>query len=63
MREDLLVITQITKLDPWNADNYFNLGMLYKKIGDNSNALIMKNKILSFAQGTEISNKAISGLS
>ena len=54
---------QITKLDPWNADNYFNLGMLYKKIGDNSNALIMKNKILSFAQGTEISNKAISGLS
>jgi tetratricopeptide (TPR) repeat protein len=43
---------QITSLDPWNAKNYLQLLLLYKATGDTENALLMKEKILSFAPQT-----------
>jgi tetratricopeptide (TPR) repeat protein len=49
---------QIAELDPWNAENYYNLGKLYKQQGDSFNLLKMKEKILSFALNTEIADKA-----
>ena len=50
---------QISKVDPWNADNYLQLIKLYKLNNNLSKALIMKEKILSFAPGTEIAKMAI----
>jgi tetratricopeptide (TPR) repeat protein len=54
---------QISKVDPWNADNYLQLIKLYKLNNDLPKALIMKEKILSFAPGTEIAKMAIEILS
>ena len=50
---------QISIVDPWNADNYLQLLKLYKNNGDLNKATMMKNKILSFAPGTEVSKAAI----
>ncbi len=49
---------QIAHSDPWNARNYLYLGVLYKQLGDSENKLIMLNKILSFADNTDISKLA-----
>jgi tetratricopeptide (TPR) repeat protein len=40
---------QIAKYDPWNAENYFQLYMLYKEVGDTLKAEKIKNKVLDFA--------------
>jgi O-antigen ligase len=50
---------QIVKIDPWNAENYLQLLILYKNSGDLLNAKAMKDKILSFAPNTEIAKKAL----
>ena len=50
--------TQIVQFDPWNAQNYLYLGVLYKQIGDSENRVKMLNKILSFAENTDISKLA-----
>ena len=50
---------QISITDPWNYDNYLELLKLYKNNGDLNNATAMKDKILSFAPGTEIAKVAI----
>ena len=50
---------QIVKIDPWNAENYLQLLILYKNSGDLLNANAMKDKILSFAPDTEIAKKAL----
>jgi len=49
---------RISKVDPWNADNYLQLLKLYKANNDLPNALIMQEKILNFAPGTEIAKSA-----
>ena len=49
---------QLAKGDPWNAENYLQLLILYKEIGDLENSIVMKNKILSFAPTTDIAKKA-----
>ena len=49
---------KIAELDPWNAQNYLNLGILYKQIGDAENKVKMLNQILSFAENTNISKLA-----
>jgi len=49
---------EISKYDPWNADNYLKLLVLYKDSGDLVNASAMKDKILSFASNTEIAKSA-----
>ena len=54
---------QIAKVDPWNADNYLQLMKLYLLNNDLSKATVIKEKILSFAPGTEIANSAIEMLS
>jgi DNA-binding SARP family transcriptional activator len=49
---------RIAALDPCNAGNYLQLLKLYKASGDLVNAEGMKNKILSFATGTDIAKTA-----
>ena len=50
--------TQITGLDPWNAQNYLRLGKIYRNIRDYESMNRMLFKIQSFAAGTEISESA-----
>ena len=50
---------QIALIDPWNADNYFQLLKLYKSNGDIENANAMKDKILSFAAETAVAKSAV----
>lgn len=54
---------RIAKLDPWNADNYLLLGLAYLKSGDKNKAVEIKQKIILFAPGTSVSQKAIQLLS
>ena len=49
---------KLAKLDPWNADNYLELGKDYKFQGDLGNSKVMLNKILSFASNDPIAAKA-----
>jgi len=49
---------KIMKLDPWNAFNYYELGLLYKQQGNINDVQKMKEKILSFAPNTDIALKA-----
>lgn len=53
---------KVSNTDPWNADNYLKLLLLYKQSGDLVSANAMKNKILSFAPNTEISKAASEAL-
>lgn len=57
--EVISIRRKIVQVDPWNAENYFQLLILYKNSGDLLNANAMKDKILSFAPNTEIANKAL----
>lgn len=50
---------QIAQVDPWNADNYIQLMKLYILNNDLSKANVIKDKILSFAPGTEIAKTAV----
>jgi O-antigen ligase len=50
---------QIAMVDPWNADNYLQLMKLYLMNNDLTKATVVKDKILSFAQGTEIAKTAV----
>jgi tetratricopeptide (TPR) repeat protein len=49
---------QIISLDPWNADNYLELGRLYLQNKDYVSMGQMKQKILSFAADTDIGKRA-----
>ncbi len=49
----------ISKLDPWNAANYLELGRLYKATGDFGKMTEVKIKILSFAPETPEGKTAI----
>jgi len=53
---------KIAELDPWNAQNYLALGVVYKYIGDFSNMDIMLGKILSFAKNDPIAKTALDEL-
>lgn len=54
----ILLRREIVKYDPWNAKNFFELGILYKQSGDSMNKSKMLEKIISIADGTEISSLA-----
>jgi O-antigen ligase len=56
------VRNKISHNDPWNADNYLKLLVLYKNSGDLVNANDMKNKILNFAPNTDIAKAAVEAL-
>jgi O-antigen ligase len=49
----------IVSLDPWNAINYFEMGLIYKQKGDLVKMMNMKEKIMNFASNSEIADKAI----
>jgi O-antigen ligase len=49
---------RIARLDPWNAENYFELVKLYKLIGNLELARINYNNIISFAPNIEIAIQA-----
>ena len=49
---------RIISLDPWGANNYYLLGLLYLDSGDLEKMEKMREKVLSFAANTEIGNKA-----
>ena len=50
--EAILVRKQIAFIDPWNAKNYLEMGVNYKKMGDALNMSEMLLKIESFAKST-----------
>ena len=50
---------KIAELDPWNAQNYLALGVVYKYIGDYSHMYEIRNKILSFAKNDPIAKTAM----
>ena len=50
--------TQIISLDPWNAENYLELGRLYLQNKDYVSMEQMKEKISSFAADTDIGKQA-----
>jgi O-antigen ligase len=52
----------IAKYDPWNAKNYYQLGLLYKSTGDLASMLKMKEKIDSFASKDPIAQQAATDL-
>ncbi len=49
---------KFSRLDPWNAENYFQLLTLYKNAGDLLKAGEMKEKIISFAPNSELAKTA-----
>ena len=53
---------KIAELDPWNAQNYLALGLVYKYTGDFSSMDIMLEKILSFAKNDPIAKTALNEL-
>lgn len=53
---------KIAELDPWNANNYLDLGVLYKTIGDEKNSTKMLERIKQFAQNTSVYDLAVSKL-
>lgn len=48
----------LAKYDPWNAANYFRLGLLYKSMGDQSGVQKMLEKINSFASMDPLAEQA-----
>ena len=49
----------VVKLDPWNAVNYFEIGLIYKQKGDLNTMTKTRELILDLAADTEIADKAI----
>jgi Flp pilus assembly protein TadD len=45
-------------LDPWNAQNYFELALLYKALGNDIQVRRIKNIILEINTSTAFSNQA-----
>jgi tetratricopeptide (TPR) repeat protein len=45
-------------LDPWNAQNYFELALLYKALGNDMQVRKIKNIILEINTSTAFSNQA-----
>ena len=62
IQNTISVRNKISIIDPWNADNYLKLLVLYKNSGDLVNANAVKNKIISFAPNTDIAKTAIEAL-
>jgi len=58
-KNEILFRTDISLLDPWNANNYLMSGIAYKQIGDLENSKKMLDKINSFAPNSDIAKKAL----
>jgi tetratricopeptide (TPR) repeat protein len=57
-KEAIFYRVEISKLDPWNAENYLELGKIYVSVGDFKSAAEMKSKIIDFASSTSIAKQA-----
>lgn len=53
---------KLLKINPWGAPNIYQLALDYKKIGNLEQMNALKNKILSFAESTEIGTLAKNNL-
>jgi tetratricopeptide (TPR) repeat protein len=56
--DTILIREKIAKLDPWNAENHLALLKFYQENGDLVRANFNYDKIMSFAQNTEIAVQA-----
>jgi tetratricopeptide (TPR) repeat protein len=61
-RSSILTRNEITKLDPWNAKNYLELGRNYKLIGEFIEMERCKKIILEFAANTPEASIALTEL-
>jgi tetratricopeptide (TPR) repeat protein len=48
----------IAELDPWDAKNYLDLGLLHRSLGENEKADIYFKRILDFADKTPVGDEA-----
>ena len=62
IKEAISYRKKISVIDPWGAKNYLKILQLYKLIGDIDSAKEYRDKILSFAAGTEIAKIAVKEL-
>lgn len=53
-QQALSYLFEIEKYDPWNAQNYLQIGLIYKNLGDYDAMDSAKRKILSFASQYQI---------
>ena len=58
LNEAVKLRESIAKLDPWNAQNYFELALLYKSIGNNEQVKKIKEIILDINTSPAYSNQA-----
>jgi len=49
---------KLLELDPWNARNMLALGENYKRVGEYSKMVVVREKLLAFASATEIATTA-----
>jgi O-antigen ligase len=49
---------RISAIDPWNADNYLQLAIAYENINRKNEAVVVYNKILSFAGQTNLGEES-----
>jgi O-antigen ligase len=54
----ILTRERIVELDPWNAQNFLDLGILYKQIGDIESMNQMLQRIVSIPSGVVLADKA-----
>ena len=58
-KNEILFRSEISVLDPWNANNFLMLGVAYKQMGDLASSKEMLKKIISFTPNSEIAKKAL----
>ena len=61
-KNEILFRSEISVLDPWNANNFLMLGVAYKQMGDLASSKEMLKKIISFTPNSEIAKKALAEL-
>lgn len=58
--ENLIVIrSKISQQDPWHVENYYELYLLYKELGENNQATRYKNKIMEIAPNSATAKKLL----
>jgi len=54
----ILIRKELSKTDPWNVDNNFQLMLLYRDSSDIANAISIGRQIISIAPESEYAKKA-----
>lgn len=58
----VVVREKISKVDPWNAENYLFMAQSYEKLGNIESAIILYKKILTFAGSKPVGQEARNSL-